>query len=437
MGIGSWYNRYVAKKITPEEVSRFVSLYRSGINTPEIAEITGRSLRAVCYSLKDAGVELRAEQPNKTPRDAEQEVLRMYRGGYLRSEIAKSVGVNESSVGNILRRLGVQPTWGDPQRCAKRAKIWGNPDNQPHRTPEVTENLILSLYRDGAEWDRISEEVGVSLRTVSNVLSRRGVAVSRWFKATPEQRREIMKLHSMGAGASTISAAVDLPEAAVLRFMASGRESAFSNITTPATAYWLGFINADGAILGVNPGTLRLQVALARKDRDHLVKLRDFLGIERNIRDYEAETIGGIRRPYSQLICQDRAVVMDLVKVGVLPNKTGKEKNWVGPDHLMPHYWRGMVDGDGSVPGKSFTVTLAGSYEVIAAFTEWARKVSGTGANPSRDRRSPDHWRAIIAGRSHVPALLSALYGDAPVSLDRKQVIADRILEAAGTGPAV
>jgi hypothetical protein len=116
---------------------------------------------------------------------------------------------------------------------------------------------------------------------------------------------------------------------------------------------------------------------------------------------------------------------MDLVRQGILPNKTGAEKPWAdGPEHLMPHYWRGMVDGDGSVPGKSFSVTLVGSYEVVAAFANWANATCGSRVNPSRDKRSPDHWRACIGGRSQVPVLVSALYHDAPVALDRKAALA-------------
>jgi uncharacterized protein YerC len=289
----------------------------------------------------------------------------------------------------------------------------------------AAEDLILRLYDDGTDLESIATEAGVSVSTVTNVLSRRGVTASRWFKTNAGQRLQILELLAAGAGVTTISSTVGLAEAAVKRFTAHGRASVFKAIDTPDKAYWLGFINADGSILGVNPGTLRLQVCLARKDREHLVKLRSFLGTEREIWDYEAKTIGGVVRPYSRLICQERPVVVDLARLGILPNKTGKETPWDGPVGLMPHYWRGLVDGDGSVPGKSYSVTLAGSYEVCAAFAEWAREVCGTGVNATRDKRSPDHWRVIIQGRCHVPDLLRALYSDAPTALDRKKALAD------------
>jgi len=428
----------MANRITPEEVEHFISLYQAGKNTPEISQLTGRSLRAVCYSLKGAGIELRAEQPAKAAPEAEQQVLRLYRDGKLRTEVAEAAGLSEASVTNILRRLGVEPDWFDAERRAKWAALAGDPSKQPNWAGAEAEDLILRLYRDGTDWESIAAEAKVSIKTVANVLARRGVTVSRWVKADAGQRLQILKMLAGGAGVPAISTAVGLTEDAVKRFTAHGRSSVFSHVDAPEKAYWLGFLNADGAILGVNPGTLRLQVALARKDRAHLVKLRAFLGIEREITDYEAKTYGGVLRPYSKVICQERPVVMDLVRLGILPNKTGAEKPWAdGPEYLMRHYWRGMVDGDGSVPGKGFNVTLAGSYEVVSAFVEWARRMSGTGINPTRDKRSPNHWRAIMGGRTAVLSLLSVLYDDAPVSLDRKKALADLALQGKPADPAL
>jgi hypothetical protein len=427
----------MAKRIAPEEVEHFIGLYRAGKNTPEISELAGRSLRAVCYSLKDAGIELRAEQPAKASKETEQQVLRLYQGDgdFLRSEVAKATGISEPLVTNILRRNGVEPDWSGPGRDAKRAAIWGDPANQPAWVGEAAENAILSLYEEDVPWEEIASRVGVSIGTVANVLSRHGVTASRWFKATPQQRLQAMQLLAAGADPATISLATGLAEAAVRKFTAHNRPSLFRAIDTPEKAYWLGFLNADGTIVGINPGNLALQCSLARKDRGHLVKLRSFLGIEREIWDYEAVTIGDVLRPYSRFFCQERPVVMDLARLGILPNKTGKETPWDGPGHLMPHYWRGMVDGDGSVPGKSYSVTLVGSHAVVAGFASWARGVCGTGVNATRDKRSPDHWRAIIQGRRHVPDLLRALYGDSPVALDRKKALVDLALHA--KSPAV
>src|ERR1035441_6528447 len=202
----------MANRITPEEVSRFVALYQSGTNTPEISELTGRSLRAVCYSLKDAGIELRAEQPAKVSREVEQQVLRLYKsdGCLLRTEVAQAAGVSDVLVTNILRRLGVEPNWDDPVRRAKRARISAAPAFQPRHTTVAAEDLILRLYDDGTDLESIATEAGVSVSTVTNVLSRRGVTASRWFKTNAGQRLQILELLAAGAGVTTISSTVGL-----------------------------------------------------------------------------------------------------------------------------------------------------------------------------------------------------------------------------------
>ena len=124
----------MAKRIAPEEVEHFISLYQAGKNTPEISQLTGRSLRAVCYSLKGAGIELRAEQPAKVSGQVEEQVLRLYRDGdhLLRTEVAEAAGISEALVTNILRRRGVEPDWHTPERRAKWAALAGDPSKQPN-----------------------------------------------------------------------------------------------------------------------------------------------------------------------------------------------------------------------------------------------------------------------------------------------------------------
>ena len=327
----------MATRISPEEVENFIGLYRAGKNTPEIAQLTGRSLRAVCYSLREAGVELRAEQPNQTPPEMEDRVFALYQEGHIRAEIARITGLWDVTVGGILRRrLGHEPDWNDPERKAKRAKIWGNPENQPTLTPPETQDRILALYREETSWNRIADETGVSVKSVANILARRGAAVARAFKLNGEQRLEIMTMLAAGVNLHTISQVAGLGEDAVKKFTGHWRPSLFREIDTPEKAYWFGFLNADGTIVGVNPGNLALQCTLARKDRGHLVKLRDFLGIKREIWDYEARTIGNVLRPYSRLICQHRPVVMDLVRHGILPEQDRPRKT-LGRRSRRPH----------------------------------------------------------------------------------------------------
>lgn len=94
----------------------------------------------------------------------------------------------------------------------------------------------------------------------------------------------------------------------------------------------------------------------------------------------------------------------------------------------MRHYWRGMVDGDGSLARKGenlYTVFLCGSEACVRGFAAWAAELCGTTAKPYTRTGC---WYISISGRHQVRKLVQALYGDAAVSLDRKQEIANRIL---------
>ena len=74
-----------------------------------------------------------------------------------------------------------------------------------------------------------------------------------------------------------------------------------------------------------------------------------------------------------------------------------------------------------------WTVVLCGSEACVRAFAAWAAGICGTTAKPYYRTGC---WYISISGRHQVPKLVRALYADAPVSLDRKQETADRILAA-------
>ena len=54
------------------------------------------------------------------------------------------------------------------------------------------------------------------------------------------------------------------------------RHNAFDELT-PGAAYWVGFLFADGSVSGCGQSG-RVSLRVSERDRDHLVKLRAFLG---------------------------------------------------------------------------------------------------------------------------------------------------------------
>lgn len=228
-------------------------------------------------------------------------------------------------------------------------------------------------------------------------------------------------------------------------FAACGNPSYFDEIDTPDKAYWLGFIATDGMVTGFKSGSLRLVIKLARKDRAHLEILHRALQAKRDIRDTEEwskppGTDERKKRPASVLDVCSPQIVNALVSHGITARKTDELQPWDGPADLMPHYWRGVIDGDGTIgtyDGEA-KLGLCGSRPLVEAFLAWARGITGTTASPRQGKAgNRRYWLLALGGNNRLPPLLAALYDDAPVALARKKAEADHIVHGKPLMPAL
>ena len=220
-------------------------------------------------------------------------------------------------------------------------------------------------------------------------------------------------------------------------FAACGNPGYFDEIDTPDKAYWLGFITTDGMVTGFRSGSLRLVIKLARKDRAHLEILHRALQAKRPIRDTEEwskppGTDERKKRPASILDVCSPQLVNALVSHGITARKTDTVEPWDGPAELMRHYWRGVIDGDGTIgtyDGEA-KLGLCGSKPLVEAFLAWAKDICGTTASPRQGKQgNRRYWLLALGGNQRLPKLLFALYDDAPVALARKKAEADHIVD--------
>lgn len=112
----------------------------------------------------------------------------------------------------------------------------------------------------------------------------------------------------------------------------------FKNIKDEESAYWFGYILADGCI-NLNNG---YRFEIVSIDKNHLYKLKDFIKYTGPIRSYKE----GI---YNLLI-SDKDFVNRLINIGIIPRKTFKVTfpNNI-PNNLLNHFIRGYLDADGSL----------------------------------------------------------------------------------------
>ena len=108
-------------------------------------------------------------------------------------------------------------------------------------------------------------------------------------------------------------------------------------------AYILGFLSADGT---VSRNGNRIKIGLSSVDRNFLELIKEELGVEKKIFDYE--TNNGYL--VSELQFNSQKIKQKLAEYNVVPGKT---ETFTFPTNLSKKYWidfiRGYFDGDGSV----------------------------------------------------------------------------------------
>lgn len=199
----------------------------------------------------------------------------------------------------------------------------------------------------------------------------------------------------------------------------------FHQIDCEQKAYWLGFIAADGC--AIKSGACRyLQVTLQRRDVNHIRQLAEHMAFKGPIHFYRGQD--GIRRPCLR-VCSSR-VADDLERIGIFPAKTASVKPWRGPDGLLRHYWRGVVDGDGSLyqanQTKQWCIALNGNQVMVEGFASFVQNKTGEKAIVRRDRDTNSFYVRYGAMRV-CKEICRLLCGGATVFLDRKMDAANQI----------
>lgn len=118
---------------------------------------------------------------------------------------------------------------------------------------------------------------------------------------------------------------------------------------TPLAYYWIGFILADGHVSDIG----RLRVTLAIKDKNHLLKLANYIKCE-NIMEYEHDSSYGHGEAIS-LSTQDNIYLKQLrEKFDIKSNKTYNPPQIVFNNDLYLALLVGLIDGDGSVQSQTY-----------------------------------------------------------------------------------
>lgn len=195
----------------------------------------------------------------------------------------------------------------------------------------------------------------------------------------------------------------------------------FDQIDTEEKAYWLGFILADG-YLNTNKHMLRIKIG--DKDKNHLEKFIKFLNGSKDMLKSEKHNITGNIQWYVSTYSQE--IYNALSKLKVEQAKSGHEK--IPPINQIYYrsFIRGLWDGDGFIRENLKGIGLVGSYECMNFVQQHFKKTLSI-----QPLKIYEHYNTYkIEYRSTkkaIPIIISYLYKDNDIALDRKMELANQI----------
>ena len=227
----------------------------------------------------------------------------------------------------------------------------------------------------------------------------------------------------------------------------SFNEKYFDVIDNEHKAYWMGFLWCDGYVgkrdrIGNGRSQLEynLKFSLMESDRDHLGKFNKDINGTYPVHIYKCSS-GYLKQGEKTNEC--RLFITNLYfgellqeKYGIIPDRYDCSKviNLI-PEGLKKHFIRGVLDADGSfchyniiedgVDRDKFAVRFS-TYEMLLEFIEsYLYKVGVTNTEHykkyTRHAGKDGNCKALcLSGRQQLLKVLSYLYDDSTIYLDRK-----------------
>lgn len=144
-------------------------------------------------------------------------------------------------------------------------------------------------------------------------------------------------------------------------------EEYFQSISSEDAAYWLGYISSDGNI-SLNNG---YKFSVGSIDRDQIENLKTTLEYTGSLATRRLNN-----KDFYVLNTSNKNFVNNLINKGVVPKKTFKlAYPWFINKHLIRHYLRGYLDGDGSISynpvSKMLQCGFVGTYGLMKNVAEF------------------------------------------------------------------
>lgn len=287
--------------------------------------------------------------------------------------------------------------------------------NRAKKKPVVAAlmTLVHEIYNRGYPLDELSTRVGISPAWISIQLRAIGLqlrsAATRTAYAQPPKRKYKVNIH------------------------------AFEQIEAEESAYTLGFLHADGNIAQSGNRPEGVRVRLQAGDASILYEIRRVFGsnapIELKLTKGPSEKLYG----QAHLLIYSTTLAERLQGLGLGRAKCSHEE-FVPPvqsDTAKKNFWRGMLDGDGSIgresiervkyPLSGWRMQFCGDYGVVKAFCQYVEEITNRHINFYRNGNSKVNWSCMLPNLETI-VMAEHLYEGSTIALHRKKRIADALM---------
>lgn len=340
-------------------------------------KLSGKSKFLGYYETKSEAIDARNEfnrqflEPKMRERDVfERHIIDLYMSGKSQEEAGKMVGLNASSICEILKNNKIKS-----------------------RDNFITLNdvLICKSYNSGKTLQQVAVEFGVSDGTIKERLKKHNI------KIRPNRKYFF-------------------------------DETIFEKIDTEWKAYFLGLLYADG---GVNKTSVN--IALHHQDSEVLKKIAYIVygncSILKTIkaRIYHSKKTKKIYNCSEKclLAINSKKFVEDIIKLGCFRKKSfilGFPSYDIVPENIFHHFIRGYFDGDGgtchSKKSNGVTMSIISSKDYCVGFQEYLN--SKLQIN-SRVRAEGKVARTMVSRGQDVIKIYNYMYKDATIYFKRKR----------------
>ncbi|MHA1469528.1 MAG: hypothetical protein ACTSSP_03070 [Candidatus Asgardarchaeia archaeon] len=196
----------------------------------------------------------------------------------------------------------------------------------------------------------------------------------------------------------------------------------FSSINSEKSAYWLGFIFADGCICDSHGTTKSLNIHLSTKDELHLKAFQKDIKSRLKIHLVKEKDKNSVYcRYYSNKLCED------LIRLGCVPRKSTILNFPDIPPLLHRHFIRGYIDGDGCIClrknglRKNLQIGIIGTEQFLSSLQSLFFKELNI--NHKKLQNKGRVKSLTINGNKQCLRLIKWLYQDSTIYLARKCII--------------